>query len=242
MKNKISIAIKILVVIAFFAGLSYVSYMKIHAKILTDEKVANHTTIYAEKGYPVYSTVIEKSNVAYFITNITFANNNNNSNRYVALVSQDKAKTIKVGSAVYIPKNEIALREGFSWDDTATYNIGKVTAVSKEADWRTGFYQVTIQLQDKLPELLFYSAKVVSATKKNAVVAPIANLVTSDGKYYAWLIDENSKAVYSPLKTGICDGYNCEIISGIKSGDTLVTSDAKLITDGMLLNNIGENK
>ncbi len=242
MKNKISIAIKLLVVIAFFGVIGRVSYVKIHEKILEDIKVVNHNSLYAENGYPVYTADIDKNNTAHFITDITLDGNNNDNRRYYSLVSQDKAKQLKVGSTVYVPKDEKALRTGFSWSDTSKYDIGKIVSVSSEADWRTGFYNVAILLDKELPKLPFYSAKVVTTTKRNIVVAPITNLESSEGNYYAWLVGDNSSAIKNLVETGVCDGYNCEIISGIKAGDKLVTSDTKLIEAGMLLNDQGEYK
>ncbi len=242
MISKLSILIKVLIVIAFFAWLVNISQEKINAKIIEDIKVVSHNTIYAEKGYPVYTNKVEISDVAYFITDITLDGNNNAKNHYTAFVSQDKANTIKVGNNVYVPKTEDTLRTGFSWEDTSKYNIGKVISVSSSADWKTGFYQIKIDLEEELPKQPFYSAKVVNATKKNIVVLPIANLDSINGTYHAWLEDENLKAVQKLIKTGICDGYNCEVISGVNAGDTIITSDRKLLTEGMLLNNRGENK
>ncbi len=242
MKTKISIAIKLLVVLAFFGWLADISLKKIDAKIIEDIQVVNHHTIYKEDGYPVYTRIVEESELAQFITDITLNGSNNNKNNYKALVSQDKANTIEVGNKVYVPKNEDALRTGFSWNDTSKYTIGKVVSVARVADWQTGFYQVNIELEEELPKQSFYSAKVVSSTKQNIVVVPIANLESADGKYYAWTADENLQAVQTLINTGICDGYNCEVISGVKAGDVLITSDKKLLTQGMLLNNRGEIK
>ncbi len=242
MNSKISITIESILVLAFFIGLALYSHSKINAKMVEDIQVVNHHTIYQEKGYPVYTKEIVQSNEAHFITDITLNGTNNTGKNYKALVSQDKAQTIAIGNKVYVPKNEDALRTGFSWEDTSKYTVGKVVSLSRVADWQTGFNQVNIQLEEELPSQPFYSAKVVNTIKQNIVVVPIANLDSLEGKYYAWLEDENMQAVQSLIKTGICDGYNCEVISGINAGDTIITSDRKLLTEGMLLNNRGESK
>ncbi len=242
MKSKISTFIKLLVIIGFFVWLGDFSQKKINAKILEDIQVVNHNTIYQEKGYPVYTKELKKSEVAYFITDITLNGLNNTGKSYKALVSQDKINSIEVGNKIYVPKNEDALRTGFSWQDSSKYTIGKVVSLSQVPDWQTGFYQVNIELDDELPKQPFYSAKIVNSVKENIVVVPIANLDNIEGSYYAWLADDTSKAFQSLITTGICDGYNCEIISGLKAGDSIITSDRKLLTEGMLLNNKGENK
>ncbi len=236
----LSILLRLAIVVGLFGWLGHYSYEKINAKILENIQVVNHSTIYENEGYPVYTTELTKSERAYFITDITLDGNNNNHKKYTALVSQDKARTLKVGSNVYVPNNEEALRTGFSWEDTAKYTVGKITSISNVADWKTGFYQVNIELDKELAKQPFYSAKVVQTTKENIVVVPISAMDSIAGKYYAWIHDENSQATKHLVETGICDGYNCEVISGLEAGDTIITSDRKLLIEGKLLNDRGE--
>ncbi len=242
MKNKISIAISLILILALFGWLVNVSLKKIQSKTGEEADVISHYSIYQEQGYPVYTKELQESKVAYFITDITLNGTNNNNNIYKALVSQDKVSLIEIGNKVYVPKNEDALRTGFSWEDTSKYIVGTVTSLSRVADWQTGFYQVNIQLEKELPKNPFYSAKVVSTIKENIVVVPIANLDSINGEYYAWLYDDKMQAVQNLINTGTCDGYNCEVISGVNAGDRIITSDRKLLTKGMLLNNRGERK
>ncbi len=240
MKNKLTILISLLVILASCTWLGLYSYKKINTKIIEEISVVSHLSIYEENGYPVYTEELVQNKEAFFVTDISLDGINNKKNNYDALVSQDKAKTIKVGNKVYIPKTEETLRNGFTWEDTSKYTTGEVVYVSKEADWKTGFYKIGIKLEEELPKQPFYSAKVVNAIKKNIVLVPIVTLDSKNGSYYAW-IDENSKAVQKAITTGICDGYNCEIISGLVAGDRIITSDRKLLTEGMLLNNRGTN-
>lgn len=235
--------IKIIVLIAIVGYIAFLAFKKVDSMLLSDFDVINHQSLYAENGYPVYAKQLLTSSTAYFISDIALVSAEMSDKRmYSAYVDNDKRKELKVGYDVFVPKAQDVLRRGFQWDDTENYYMGKIISISNDINWETGLYRVNVRMNSVLPKEPFYSAKTVKDIKRNIIVAPIINLENTGGKYYAWLIDDESKAIRSEVVTGICDGYNCEIKRGIKLGDLLITSDIKQLENGLLLNNVEVGK
>ncbi len=232
--------IKIAVTTVIIAIIAIVSIQKINSNVLSDFDVVSHYSIYEKNGFPVYSAKTAQPSETYFITDIAFVKDNSaNARMYTAYVDDDKRKALKVGYEVFVPKEQDTLRKGFNRQNPHQYFMGKISSISSSRDWQTGLYRVNILMDTVLPQAPFYSAKAVVEIMKNIVVAPIANLENTNNTYYAWTIDSENKARRNELRTGICDGYNCQIISGLNAGELMITSDLKELKDGMLLNNRG---
>ncbi len=233
-------SIKIVIGLGVLGLIATISIQKINKNVLSDFDVVNHYSIYKENGFPVYAMPTAKPNEVYFITDIAITKDNSaNARMYSAYVDEDKRKALKIGYEVFVPREQDTLKQGFNRLTPEKYYMGKISSISNSRDWQTGLYRVNVTMNEALPQEPFYSAKTVAAIKKNIVVAPISALENTDGNYYAWTIEEDNTAKRTMLQTGICDGYNCEIISGLSAGDLLITSDLKKLENGLLLNNVG---
>ncbi len=236
--------IKIGIGLAIIGLLAFVSMQKINAMVLSDFDVINHQSLYAKNGFPVYSMPAVQPEQVYFITDIAFTKDNStNANTYTAYVDEDKRKALKVGNEVFVAKEKETLSSGFNRINAEEkYYMGKITAISNSRDWQTGLYRVNVLMNTALPKEPFYSAKAVTNIMKNIVVAPISTFESTGGKYYAWTIEKDNTAKRTELTIGICDGYNCQILSGLNKDDLLITSDLKKLEEGLLLNNRGMAK
>lgn len=230
--------IKIISIVVFVAAITLASLIKINDVVLKDFDVINLHKIYLEKGIPVYTLAMKKVKSAMFIKDIALVKETGSS--YLALVSRDFLKFISIGSTVYVPKSGPATG-GYIAKEFGAYYTGKVVYVASEPDWQTGFYKIRIQMKEKLPERTFHTAKIVFAVKSNTMMIPITVLENTAGKLFAW-VDDNSTAMRIEVKTGVCDGYNCEVLKGLKPGDNVISSDIKKLKPGVLIRNMGENK
>ena len=63
---------------------------------------------------------------------------------------------------------------------------------------------------------------------KNALSLPESSIqFNADGKPYVWLLKKNGKPVKHDIIVGISDGMKVQIISGLKDGEKVLTSQPK---------------
>lgn len=72
---------------------------------------------------------------------------------------------------------------------------------------------------------------IVVASKKDALVVPVAALVEKDSKKYVFKV-EDGKASLAEVSTGLTTEETVEIIKGVKTGDKVVVKGVEKIKDG----------
>jgi HlyD family secretion protein len=135
-----------------------------------------------------------------------------------AHVSQQEAAQIKVGDPASVLMTSVPEAKG------------KVTLVSPALDLNSTTVEVWVQVPN--PQGLLKpggSARVdiVTQTVPNAIVAPVAALLTgSDGATSVMLLNTDNKVSRKKVKVGIRDGANMQVLDGLKKGDRIVTVGA----------------
>ncbi len=138
----------------------------------------------------------------------------------------------KVVVRLYLPPNEAALlRPG----DSATISLGgepvkaegKVTVVSPALDPNSTTVQVWVEASNPRNELKPGSSanvSVVAETSPHSLVVPASAIInTPDQGPTVMLVGPDSRAHQTPVKTGIHEGDEIQILSGIHAGDTVIT-------------------
>jgi len=124
-----------------------------------------------------------------------------------------------------------------STDKTYT---GTVDVVSLTADARTMLYPITVIVENQNLEIkpgMFATIRVKSGEAKNALVVPTGTVVVRDGKNVVFVKNNDSEmAVAVEVVIGLDTGYYTEVISGLKSGDVVITKGVGLINESTLIN------
>lgn len=90
------------------------------------------------------------------------------------------------------------------------------------------------QLSNQIKPNMISYLKIKDFSKSNAIVAPINTVQSSRDGQFIYAI-ENNKAVRKPIKVGETYGTDALILSGLKSGDNIVTFGYSDIVEGQAL-------
>ncbi|MGH9406853.1 MAG: efflux RND transporter periplasmic adaptor subunit, partial [Terriglobia bacterium] len=113
---------------------------------------------------------------------------------------------------------------------------GHVSVVSPSLDPNSTTVEVWVEAANRDDELKPGSTvdvKMVAESVKNAVVVPSAAILTdSDGKTTVMVVDQDNTAHQTPVRLGIREGDNVQVLSGVHEGERIVTEGAYGLPDG----------
>ncbi len=140
-------------------------------------------------------------------------------------LSPEQAAALKLGdeAAVTIPGEEEPVK-------------GKLTLISPALDTGSTTLEVWVAIPNKSGTLKVGTSvhvAVSSRTIPNALCVPNEALIaTKTGDPAVMVIGADSVASQKPVKTGITDGHDTQILSGLAAGDLVVTKGAYGMDDG----------
>lgn len=121
-------------------------------------------------------------------------------------------------------------------DGTSQSVPGTVSLISPALDPGSTTIEVWVKIPNKLGELKAGAPVRVSITAKtinNAIVVSKEAVLTSPaGQKMVMVVDSNAIAHQRDIQTGITDGTNVQVVSGLKAGETVVTTGAYAMADG----------
>lgn len=80
--------------------------------------------------------------------------------------------------------------------------------------------EVTSKNKDLLKPVMTTNVEIIAAKKDNVLTVPVQALDNEGGQYYAMLVNDN-RSTSTPVKIGMTDGENYEIVSGLNEGDVI---------------------
>jgi membrane fusion protein, multidrug efflux system len=123
----------------------------------------------------------------------------------------------------------------YNRSDATPIATGALESVDNEIDTTTG----TIKLRATFPntdEALFpnqfVNARLLVRTLSNVTVAPAAAIQHGAPGAFVYVIQPDGSVAIQAVKTGVTDGDNVQIVSGLKPGDTVVVDGADRLRDG----------
>lgn len=111
---------------------------------------------------------------------------------------------------------------------------GKVASVAPTGDARAHTFEVKVFTQDPQAQLLpgmFAEVTMVTTEKTSTLVVP-ANAVVTQGQTKAVVMVSDGKAAFRAVQTGVSDGTNIEITSGLKAGEQIVVVGQNSVREG----------
>lgn len=125
-----------------------------------------------------------------------------------------------------------------AWDrsDTRLLATGTLETIDNQIDTTTG----TVKLRaifDNPKGLLFpnqfVNARLLVDTVRHAVTVPNAAIQNGAPGNFVYLLDADDNVSVKPVKTGIADSNQTQILSGLSVGDRVVVDGADRLRDGM---------
>ncbi len=115
--------------------------------------------------------------------------------------------------------------------------IGTIKTISPSTD-QTNTYPVTIEvpnLDGRIKSGMFAEVLMTLEESNNTIILPINAVLKSDKDQYVY-INDNGKAKKVIVTTGISDGKNIEILSGLSESDQVITKGQTFVSDGQEIN------
>jgi multidrug efflux system membrane fusion protein len=124
-----------------------------------------------------------------------------------------------------------------AWDRSQTVKItsGTLSAVDTVVDPTTGSVKLRALFDNKDTKLFpaqFVNIKLLVDTLHNQTVVPIAAIQRGADGSFVFVVTPDKTVTQRSVKTGVQDGDNIQIVSGVKAGDTVVVDGADRLRDG----------
>ncbi len=151
-----------------------------------------------------------------------------------AQVSERDVPRIKRGSSVAVTIDSLP-------DEKFT---GRIMRIAPTLDPQTRNGSIEIEIPNRngiLKGQMFARIQLDLGTTRESLLIPRDALVYRGDQPGIYTIDQE-KARYVPLETGLTQGENVEVISGLKVGDTVITRGSNLIKEGDRVRVIDANR
>jgi membrane fusion protein (multidrug efflux system) len=141
---------------------------------------------------------------------------------------------------LHVPEREMSkLKKGFParlYADALPGEAfeGKIIRISPVVDAETGTFKVTVEVRDKTLKLkpgMFTRVNIIYDTHENAVLARKDTILEEDTESWVFLVKKGTVSK-KKVVTGYKDKRYVEILSGLKAGDTIVTTGLTTLKDG----------
>lgn len=115
---------------------------------------------------------------------------------------------------------------------------GKILQISKSASIQSRTFEMQAifsNTQDRwFKPGMFCRVNVNMKTRKDALVIPLSAIVKENNAEGIFVINDG-KSYYKTITSGLSDGKNVEVISGLKAGDKIVTLGMNNLKDGTVV-------
>lgn len=109
---------------------------------------------------------------------------------------------------------------------------GRVVALQSEPDRRTHTRALRVRLTEtELNSGALAHAQIPLRALQNVILAPVAGLLREDGKAYLF-VEQGGQLSRRLVETGLRQGENMVILSGVEAGERIVARDVSALSDG----------
>jgi HlyD family secretion protein len=143
-----------------------------------------------------------------------------------------------------VPESELpSLRVGqnviiTSVDGREHHGSIRIVAPTVNTNTHNGLVYVDVASDDALRPGMFARGR-IEVSQDQALVVPLNAMVSSDGYHYVYVVNKDRTVRRQVIQTGVLQGDFIEVLSGLQSGDNIVTSGAGFLKDGDLVNVVG---
>lgn len=115
----------------------------------------------------------------------------------------------------------------------------RIVSPTVNPDTHNGMVYVDVPTDDALRPGMFARGK-IEVSEGKALVVPLNSLVSSDGYHYVFVVNPDLTVRRQLIETGVVQGDNIEVLSGLEAGVDIVTNGAGFLKDGDRVNVVGE--
>jgi len=118
---------------------------------------------------------------------------------------------------------------------TTKLATGKLTAVDNEINTSTGTVKLRAQFDNPNGQLFpnqFVNVQIRVNTIKDAIIAPQAGVLRGAPGTFVYLAQDDGTVKMQPIKLGVSQGDNVEVLDGLSAGDKIVTDGTDKLRDG----------
>ncbi len=128
-----------------------------------------------------------------------------------------------------------------AWDreDKTKLSDGTLETIDNQIDPTTGTLRLRANFENKAGKLFpsqFVNARLLVEEKTGVVLVPNAAIQRNSQATYVWLVGPDQTVTIHPITTGVTEGDQTEIVSGVNPGDELVTVGVDRLVDGGKVN------
>jgi membrane fusion protein, multidrug efflux system len=119
--------------------------------------------------------------------------------------------------------------------DTTEIARGTLATTDNQVDTSTGTVKLRAMFPNEKDELFpqqFVNARLLVDTLKDAIVVPTAAIQLGAPGSYVYVVSSDSTVSVRVIKTGRSDGQRTAVLSGLDSGETVVTDGVDRLYDG----------
>ncbi len=125
--------------------------------------------------------------------------------------------------------------DAYDRSQTTKITSGNLSAVDTVVDPTTGSVKLRALFDNKDNKLFaaqFVNVKLLVNTLHNQIVVPVAAIQRGADGSFVFVVTPEKTVTQRNVKTGVQDGDNIQILSGVKPGDTVVVDGADRLRDG----------
>ncbi|HEY0267141.1 MAG TPA: efflux RND transporter periplasmic adaptor subunit [Rhizomicrobium sp.] len=134
-----------------------------------------------------------------------------------------------------VDSGAVLTADAYDRSQTVKLASGTLASVDSVVDPTTGSVKLRAMFDnkdDKLFPAQFVNIKLLVDTLHNATVVPVAAIQRGADGSYVFVVTPDKTVTQRTVKTGVQDGDNIQILSGVKPGDTVVVDGADRLRDG----------
>ncbi len=135
----------------------------------------------------------------------------------------------RVGSGATLPVDV------YDRSQTNKITSGNLSAVDTVVDPTTGSVKLRAMFDNKDNKLFpaqFVNVKLFVDTLHNQTIVPVAAIQRGADGSFIFVVTPEKTVTQRNVKTGVQDGNNIQVLSGVKAGDTVVVDGADRLRDG----------
>jgi len=125
--------------------------------------------------------------------------------------------------------------DAYDRSQTTKITSGTLSAVDTVVDPTTGSVKLRALFDNKDNKLFpaqFVNIRLLVDTLHNQTVVPVAAIQRGADGSFVFVVTPDKTVVQRNVKTGVQDGDNIQVLSGVKPGDTVVVDGADRLRDG----------
>jgi len=129
--------------------------------------------------------------------------------------------------------------EAWDRDLKAKLAMGTLQTIDNQIDPTTGTLKLRADFDNRAGKLFpsqFVNARLLIEERHGVTLVPNAAIQRNSQTTYVWLVNPDHTVKVQPITTGVSEGEQTQIMSGLKPGDTVVTVGVDRLQDGSKVN------